>query len=46
MLAKHEPHRKFRGPRCAARNSSTFEGKSKRPDLMRRQLVLVEYGER
>ena len=45
VLAREAPHRKFRGPRRAARSSPNVGGQSERPDLMQRQLVLEEYGE-
>ena len=41
VLAREEPHRKFRGPRRAARSSA----QSERPDLIQRQLVPVKYSE-
>ena len=46
LLAREAPHRKFRGPRRAAESSLTVGGQSERPDVMQRQSVLVEYGER
>ena len=46
VTAGEAPQRRFCGPRRAARSSPTVGGQSERPDLMQRQLVLVEYGER
>ena len=42
VLAREAPHRRFRGARRAAQSSARRE----RPELIQRQFVLVEYGER